>query len=90
MKRSMGRISVIRLGSVCLETPRSLQTARNPKDRDVVGPILGGIEHSNLNFLATLASLIKGKCRYANGFCSKRGRRTDEELLARRVDRHCG
>jgi len=78
MKCRMGSISVISLWSVLLESPCSLQTARDPKDRDVVGPVLTGIKNSNLDFLATQDSLVEGKRGYANGFSSKRCRRSDE------------
>ena len=71
MKRRMGRISMIGLWSVLLESACSLQTARDPKDRDVVGLILASIKNGNLNFLATQGSLVEGKRRYANGFRSK-------------------
>jgi hypothetical protein len=90
MKRRMGRISMIGLWSVLLESACSLQTARDPNDRDVVGLILASIKNGNLNFLATQSGLVEGKCRYANGFRSKRGRRSDEQLFTRRVDRHSG
>ena len=67
----MRRISMIGLWTMLLESACFLQAARDPKDRDVVGPILASIKHGNLNFLATQASLVEGKRRYANGFRSK-------------------